>query len=137
MVDARKVWRQDVVLRITGMILVACCWLLMRWLVHSANLRAHHDPSLLQFVAAAAGFLCVSAGSALTTLGAHVFDEVEVSERWARRNDMRPPRDGGGITPACLDRLDREIAARRDHITRSTDPQPDAGTMALVSPDLW
>ena len=102
MVETARFWKHDAVLRIAGMLLVATCWLLMRWLVHSANLRAHRDPALLELAAAAAGFLCVSTGSALTTLGAHVFDEVEVSERWVRRRYVRPPRDGGEACPAAI-----------------------------------
>lgn len=37
---------------------------------------------------AAVGFMAVSAGSALTLLGHHLFDEIEVSARWRGRPDL-------------------------------------------------
>lgn len=86
MVDARKDWIRGAFLRGAGAVLLAACWLLMRWLSHSATLRQHHDPSSGEFAAAALGFLCFSAGGVLVVLGGHIFDRVEVSERWARRS---------------------------------------------------
>lgn len=38
------------------------------------------DP--FSYLFAAGTFLCGSVGSALTVLGAHIFDRVEVSQRW-------------------------------------------------------
>lgn len=40
--------------------------------------------SPLAWLLAAATFCCLSLGAALLVLGAHIFDEVEVSERWQR-----------------------------------------------------
>ena len=137
MIDAREIWKRDPVLRIAGVVALLACWFLMRWLVRSLNLHAHRDPSLLEFVAAATGFLCFSAGGALATLGAQVFGEVDVSERWVRRRDMRPAAGDARITPACLAMLDREIAAHRDGRMPSADPLPGAraegGTTMLLS----
>ena len=74
------------------MVLLAAGGLLMSWLFHSPNLHRQHDLSFTEFGAAALGFLCLSAGALLTTLGEHVFDQVEISERWARR----PPSSSQG-----------------------------------------
>lgn len=45
-----------------------------------------HVPSqkagFLAYGIAAIGFMAASAGSALTILGHHLFDEIEVSARW-------------------------------------------------------
>lgn len=43
---------------------------------------AHWSPGLLAYVLTATGFLAASAGSAMVTLGTHLFDKIEVSERW-------------------------------------------------------
>ena len=95
MFDAHKGSFGDLLLRGAGIVSLICGWLLMRWLFHSAGLRLHHDPSLVEFAAAALGFLCLSGGGILTTLGEHIFDHVEISERWARRAyDIREEKRG-------------------------------------------
>lgn len=90
MFEIRKGWLRDLLLRGAGLCLLACCWLLMSWLFHSANLRQHHDPTFVECAAAATGFLCFSVGATLASLGDHIFDQVEISERWARRPDASP-----------------------------------------------
>jgi hypothetical protein len=53
-------------------------------------LAALHVPAwsagLRVYGLAAIGFLCGSAGSALTALGNHLFDEMEVGIRWQHRH---------------------------------------------------
>lgn len=93
MFDARDIWKNDLVLRIAGGVSLSACWFLMRWLFHSPNLGRHHDPTFVELIAAGAGFLCFSAGAALATLGAHLFDQVELSERWVRRPSASPERE--------------------------------------------
>ncbi|WP_174274800.1 hypothetical protein [Sphingomonas bacterium] len=85
MFDVRKRWVRDRLLRGAGVAALACGWLALRWLFHVAGLRPHQDPSAFEFAAAALGFICLSAGALLATLGEHIFDRVETSERWARR----------------------------------------------------
>lgn len=97
MVDTRKGWIRDGLLRVTGVALLACCWMLMNWLFHSANIGQHHDPSFIEFLAATVGFLCFSGGASLTALGAHIFDQVEISQRWAKL----PPPTSSGETPSA------------------------------------
>ena len=75
---------RDALLRALGLLMLSCCWLLMSWLFRSAPANDPHHLNGLQFAAAAMGFLCFGAGAALTLLGVHLFDEVEVSQRWAR-----------------------------------------------------
>jgi hypothetical protein len=44
------------------------------------------DGDALAYLLAAATFLCGSAGAALTFLGTHIFDRVELSQRWRHRD---------------------------------------------------
>ena len=86
--------RADIVLRATG--------LLLCWVSYTAILRlfAMHVPpqkaGVLAYGIAAVGFMAASAGSALTILGHHLFDEIEVSARWRGRPDLDvfPPSEG-------------------------------------------
>ena len=52
---------------------------------------AHWSPGFLAYMLTATGFLCASAGSGMVALGAHLFDKVEVSERW-RAGRLAPER---------------------------------------------
>lgn len=77
--------RADIGLRVTG--------LLFCWISYTAFVRlfAMHLPTqkagLISYGLAAIGFMAASAGSALTLLGHHLFDEIEVSARWRERPD--------------------------------------------------
>ena len=85
MVDGYKQWFRATLLRGAGLAPLAGCWLLMSWLLNTARLALQGHPSLVQVAAATGCFLCFSGGAALTVLGTHLFDRVEVSTRWARR----------------------------------------------------
>lgn len=77
--------RADFGLRALGSGLCVTAWLAVQRLV-----SLHVEPQsagLFAYALAFAGFICASAGSAMTILGAHLFDEVEVSARW----QYRPP----------------------------------------------
>ncbi len=86
MFDSRKGRLRDPLLRIAGFVLLGLGGFLMRRLFHAPDLLHHQDPTFGEFVESAAGFLCLSAGVALAVLGAHIFDPVAISERWARRS---------------------------------------------------
>jgi len=77
--------RWDIGLRLFGMALIggaAAAISRMFGLVHSGS----GDPAIaLVYLLALAGFVSASIGSALLFLGTHIFDEVELSERWRRR----------------------------------------------------
>ena len=79
--------------------MLGCWWLVVRWLLHSVILHPHQDATLLQCGAAAAGFLCFSAGAVLAAIGAHIFDEVELSDRWARCSFARSGAGRRGAMP--------------------------------------
>lgn len=126
MFEIRKGWLRDLLLRGAGLCLLICCWLLMSWLFHSANLR-HHDPTFVECAATAAGFLCFSAGATLASLGEHIFDQVEISERWAKPPDASP------------DTLQRASAAflvvpEQDLIASLADKSSDEGDAIITGP---
>lgn len=79
-------WRADLGLRASGLLLCGIAYTAI------SRLCAMHIPpqtaGALAYALAAIGFLCASAGSAMVMLGHHLFDEIEVSERWRPR-----PRD--------------------------------------------
>ena len=84
MVHKVQGWVRDVLLRALGLLLLTCCWLLMSWLFSSAPADHPHELNVPEFAAAALGFLCFSAGAALSVVGIHLFGQVEISQRWAR-----------------------------------------------------
>ncbi|WP_028967988.1 hypothetical protein [Sphingomonas phyllosphaerae] len=78
--------RADIVLRATGLLL---CW--VSYTAISRLVAMHVPPQkagVLAYGIAAVGFMAASAGSALTLLGHHFFDEIEVSARWRGRPDL-------------------------------------------------
>lgn len=77
-------WKGDVGLRLLGLLACGVGYLALSRLFSMR--QAAHDVSLLTFSLAALGFLSASAGGALTWLGHHLFDEIEVSSRWRRRS---------------------------------------------------
>lgn len=58
-------------------------------LYHLANAAPAHGATISELGLAAMGFLCLSIGSALLALGPHLFDEVEISARWASQPGIR------------------------------------------------
>lgn len=84
MVGARQSWSSGAAVRLAGIGLLACCYELMSWLFQRTGVRAGNDPTMLDYVGAVGGFLCLAGGAGLTVLGAHIFDRVEISARWAR-----------------------------------------------------
>ena len=52
--------------------------------------RHHGDQPPLVYLLALITFLCGSAGSALLVHGHHLFDKIEVSERWRKRPPAAP-----------------------------------------------
>ena len=75
-------WQIDIGLRLGGATLCGLAWLLIRTLL---GLYLPQNPAVLgagALALAAGGFLCASLGLALLTLGHHLFDTIEVGERW-------------------------------------------------------
>ena len=80
----RRQWMTDATLRLSGALLLATVWFAGRALLHSPALVQRHDPGLRDFALATWLVLATTGGTVLLTLGAHIFDQVEISPRWAR-----------------------------------------------------
>lgn len=79
----------DLGLRGGGLALLGLAWLAWRTLL---RVDAHGaGPQEIALLVAGAGFLATSIGAALTTLGAHVRDQITVSTRWASVAAERRP----------------------------------------------
>lgn len=77
--------RTDIGLRLGGAALWGLAWLAFRTLAELHLSQTHANPGAGALALAAAGFLCASLGAVLVAQGCHIFDPVEVSERWRRR----------------------------------------------------
>ncbi len=76
----RKGWA-GWLLRLAGAVLVAIGWCAARRLFAAPA----HAPGAFDYLLALVVFSAFSAGSAMLTLGAHLFDPVRVAGRWQRR----------------------------------------------------
>lgn len=81
----RRDWWIDKIWRIVGLVFIGVAALAARYLYISVWQGAPHGATWLELLLAAIAFLGASAGSVLVALGIHVFDQVEVSERWRHR----------------------------------------------------
>lgn len=72
----------DLALRLLGLALCTASWLSIRALLDLHAQSAVAPPPPAAYALAAIGFVGGSAGSALAVLGHHLFDRVEISERW-------------------------------------------------------
>lgn len=75
----------DIAIRLMGLSLLPLGALAITTLYRMVHAAPPHDASLIELGLAASTFVCMSLGSLLLTLGAHIFDQVEVSARWASR----------------------------------------------------
>lgn len=84
--------KADLGLRFMGLLLCGLAYVAMSHLValhlgtlpKSPSRAAPRAAGAIAYGLATLGFLCGSAGCAMTTLGRHLFDEVEISARWRR-----------------------------------------------------
>ncbi|MDT8760266.1 hypothetical protein MZO42_16315 [Sphingomonas psychrotolerans] len=76
---------RDVAIRATGIV----CWsagaLALAGLYRAIHAGPSHATTCIECGVAALGFIGLSLGSSLLALGSHIFDQVEVSARWASR----------------------------------------------------
>jgi len=75
-------WKTDIGLRLCGLTSCGVSYLAICGLM---ALRLPDDQlplTALPFLLAAIGFLCASAGVGLLVIGHHIFDKVEISQRW-------------------------------------------------------
>ncbi len=75
----------DICIRILGAAAIALSVAIIRWL--NADVQHHPIPeaSLWQLTLIAVAFLSASLGCGFVALGRHIYDRIEVSERWRRR----------------------------------------------------
>jgi hypothetical protein len=85
MSNPRQSRARDVAIRLAGLAMLPAGAVSIDLLYHLANATPAHEAAAAELVLAALGFLCLSIGSALLALGLHIFDEVEISARWADR----------------------------------------------------
>jgi len=83
-------------IRMSGLAVLGLSWACGHglWLLHGER-----SPGAVVFLLALVTFLSASAGGAMLILGPHLFDKVEVSERWARLTvdrDETVDRDNAG-----------------------------------------
>ena len=77
--------RGDSLLRVGGLLLLAVSFLAIGTLLRLHAGAEGFYPGLVSAALAAIGFLGGSCGSALVALGHHLWDEVEIAERWRPR----------------------------------------------------
>jgi hypothetical protein len=77
-------------LRQLGVLLLFVAYVVSKHLLAIGSANHGDQPPIVYFLAMIA-FLCGSAGSALLVHGHHLFDKIQVSERWQRRAPAAPP----------------------------------------------
>ena len=120
MTGSKRWWRRDVPLRIAGLFAIVAGILAIRQLISSFHVLPRHEATLAELCLAAIGFLGCSFGGALTFLGAHIHDEVEIAERWKQRPPDRQTADRLGETQV-MSHLDSEISVRPSYCNRPSD----------------
>lgn len=88
--DVRHDWKTDIELRLCGAASCGVSYLAIRSLMALHLSESQMSQSALPFFLAGIGFLCASAGAAVLVLGHHIFDQVEISERWRTKPSAKP-----------------------------------------------
>ncbi len=88
MASWHRLWKADIDLRISGLILCGLAYLALTCLI--AMQGARRTAGALAYALATVSFFCASTGTALAMLGKHLLDEVQVSTRWRRSYKARP-----------------------------------------------
>ena len=109
-------WKADIGLRLLGLLSCGLAWAALSHLF--AMRPPARSPAGLAYALAAIGFLSASAGAALTFLGHHLFDEIEVSSRWRKDNSY--------VAAFAIDRSQPQATSRGDRSTAS-EPPPSVG----------
>jgi hypothetical protein len=81
--------QRELAIRVTGLAMLPIGALAVEGLYRRVHITPLHSATALEFGLAAAGFLLLSIGSALLALGGQIFDEVEVSSRWATQSPLQ------------------------------------------------
>ena len=72
-------------LRLAGLALLGIAGMAIYWLFGSIHSGGLHTAKPIEYLLAFVSFASASAGGVLLSFGTHIFDEVEVSERWKPR----------------------------------------------------
>lgn len=72
-------------LRLAGIALLGIAAVAIYWLSGSVHSGGLHAAKPIEYLLAIVSFASASAGGVLLSYGTHIFDEVEVSERWRPR----------------------------------------------------
>lgn len=75
----------DLILRLSGMLLLGCAWLLGLWMAALVRRHAPHEATPLEMLMGMLMFAAGSLGAATLALGKHLFENTQVSERWATK----------------------------------------------------
>jgi len=76
---------RDMLIRLAGLIALGCAGAALIWLYRLLHVVPHPRPTVGQYLLALIGFAGASLGTALTALGGHIDDPVELSDRWRPR----------------------------------------------------
>ena len=91
-------------LRVAGAALLSGSAIVLSYLFDRFG-GARGAPGAFELLLALIGFASASAGSAMLLLGAHLFDEIEISARWAHRSrGATPDPDPASLPPGPLPR---------------------------------
>ena len=77
-------WAAEVVLRATGLALLALCVALSLMLYRSVHQPPAHEPQALDYAGALAVFVSWSSGGALLAVGPGLFERITLPGRYAR-----------------------------------------------------
>ena len=83
----RNLYRADLALRVVGLLLLCLAALIGRRLFAVPDSGAKYDP--IAYLLALIGMSSACAGAALTVLGRHLFDQVELPARWTIHEPSR------------------------------------------------
>ena len=72
-------------LRLAGLALPIASAGAIHLLLGLTHLGPLHTATPVEFLLALSGFACASAGVTLLVHGIHIFDQIEISDRWATR----------------------------------------------------
>lgn len=84
-------WKTDIGLRLCGTASCGISYLAIHSLMALRLGDGQVPEGVLPWFLATVGFLCASGGAMLLCLGHHIFDQVEISERWRTKPPAESP----------------------------------------------
>ena len=99
MTVGKKSLKQNLCLRLAGLLLIVAGGFSLKLLYRVANLPPAHEATITEMLVAAATFLSITSGAALFVLGTHIFDPVTLSARWGGPSDRHMAVEQRNIAP--------------------------------------